>query len=74
MAKRTFDKMGRTDQFKPWNNRGWKHGTTNGYKKHGCKCDLCMEAMRKVWAQRSRPTVASTHDDVIDDLLEVLYG
>lgn len=69
-----MDKMGRTEQFKPWQNRGWKHGTPIGYKKYGCKCDDCMAAIRVVWAQRQRPTVASTHDDMIDTLLEVLHG
>ena len=31
------------------------HGTTNGYRRHACRCVLCKEAQRKaVAAQRAR--------------------
>ena len=33
--------------------RPMKHGTTTGYKYHGCRCDLCKKANRE-WYLRSK--------------------
>lgn len=32
---------------------GFKHGTTNGYTNHGCRCDLCRTCMSKVNKSKS---------------------
>lgn len=65
-------KLGRTEQFRPWWNRGWNHGIT-GYKKYKCKCDVCMAAGREA-AKKYRTPRSPKHDNTIDTILEILHG
>lgn len=63
-----------TELMSAYYNRGWSHGRS-GYDR-GCKCDVCMQAMRDHGAKHRKPKVTqdSLHDDTIDALLEVLYA
>ena len=40
---------------KPWNAIGLVHGTTNGFNRHTCRCELCVQANR-TWQNNYRKT------------------
>jgi uncharacterized C2H2 Zn-finger protein len=52
-----YHKLGRKTDRKIGENRVPRHGTSNEYSYHGCRCDLCREAQRlkmQRWKEKSR--------------------
>ncbi len=41
-----------------------KHGTTTGYRRHGCRCDACRKAVidcQRAWRQSVLPVPVTSH-------------